>query len=72
MAKVIKIVSQTAAVITTGRAFIRFDCKAPWLKTKTFCGPKGKMRPKAKTIHVKMLLTSSPSFQKENSKGNSL
>jgi hypothetical protein len=42
-------VSQTAAVITTGRAFIRFDCKAPWLKTKTFCGPKGKMRPKAKT-----------------------
>lgn len=43
-------VSQSEAVMITGTAPLNFGCEAPWLKTKTFCAPRGRINPKANAI----------------------
>lgn len=46
-ARVIKKVSHNPAVIITGNVCINRFWFAPWLNTKIFCAPKGKIRPRA-------------------------
>lgn len=41
-------VSQSEAVITTGKTFIYHGCSAPWLKINTFWTLSGKINPNAR------------------------
>lgn len=43
-------VSHKAAVTITGMAFLKCGCEAPWLNTKTFCAPSGRINPKASAM----------------------
>ena len=56
-ANTINNVSHNPAAIITGIVLINCFWFAPWLNTNTFCAPKGKIKPKAKTNHESLVAT---------------
>ncbi|GGH30778.1 hypothetical protein GCM10008013_34080 [Paenibacillus segetis] len=50
IANKIRKVSHSDAVTITGMAFLKLGWDAPWLNTKTFCAPRGRINPRANAI----------------------